>query len=155
MKKHKISAYISLGICILSAILLLVWLFTFPQFFSWFYYDYHGLAHDAYAEAHVFNTVILCFYICAPVAAVALGLLIALLRNTIKEKLFIKRNVTYLRLLSLCCYAVFLISFCCGLRYLPLMIIAFSMGFMGTLLHVVKNLVHAAVVIQEENSLTI
>ncbi len=155
MKKHKTSACISLGICIASSLLLLVWLFTFPQFFTWFYFDYHGLPHDPHAVAHVLNTVIACFYACAPVAAVGLGLLIALLRNIIKERLFIQRNVTYLLIISWCCYAVMLITLICGLRYLPLMIITFAMGVVGTLLRVVKNLVHAAVALQEENSLTI
>lgn len=155
MKKQKTSVYISLFICIMSSVLLLVWLFTFPQFFSWFYFDYHGLAHDPHAVQNVLNTVIICFYACAPFATAGLGLLIALLRNILKEALFIPQNVKYLRILSLCCYAVTVIAFVCGLRYLPLMIIAFAMGVVGTLLRVVKNLVHAAVALQEENSLTI
>lgn len=155
MKNHKISAYISLGVCIFSSVLLVVWLFTFPGFFSWFYFDYHHLSSDSYAVSHALKPVIVGFYCCAPFAAAALGMLIALLRNVIKEALFIQRNVLYLRLISWCCYAVFLICFILGFQYLPLMIIAFAMVVVGTLLRVVKNILHAAVSLQEENNLTI
>lgn len=155
MIKHKTSTLISLGVCILSSVVLLVWLFTFPQFFHWFYIVYHGFSEADPGILTAYKTVVMCFYICAPFAAAALGMLISLLCNLLKNEVFIKRNVLFLRLVSWCCYAVLLITFIGGLRYLPLMIVAFAMGVVGTLLRVVKNVMHTAVALQEENDLTI
>ena len=155
MKKQKISTYISLVVCSLSAVLLLVWLFTFPQFFHWFYIDYHGFNESEPVIRAAYQTVVICFYICAPFAAAALWMLISLLRNLLRNEVFIRQNVLYLRFVSWCCYAVLLATFFGGLKYLPLMIVAFAMGVTGTLLRVVKNVMHAAVVLREENDLTI
>ena len=155
MKKTRVSAGISLAICIASAALLLVWLFTFPSFFRWFYFDYHMLDQTALSAQKAVQTVVRCFYFSAPFAAAALGMLISLLVNILRGRVFIAPNVAFLRWVSWCCWAVFIPCFVFGLRYLPLMIIAFAMGVVGTLLRVVKNIMQAAVALQEENSLTV
>ena len=154
MKEHRFSMILSLGICIASAALLAVWLFTFPAFFNWFYFGYHHLLPSAGPQAAVQN-VVRCFYCCAPFAAAALGMLIALLLNLLKGRVFIPRNVSFLRWVSWCCWAVCAIAFGFGFLYMPLMIVSFAMGVVGTLLRVVKNVMHAAVALQEENSLTV
>ena len=145
---------LSLAICAASGALLLVWVFTFPRFFNWFYLSYHGLAENPYTLA-VLRRVIGAFYGCAPFAAASLYCLIRLLLNIMKDRVFIGRNVMYIRLVSVFCYAVAAITLVCGVRYFPLLIITFATGTVGTLLLVMKNLFRSAVELKEESELTI
>ena len=154
MKKRHISAVVSLAICAASGLLLLAWLFTFPRFFGWFYFTYHGLAENAYTLS-VFKRVTGAFYGCAPFAAGSLYCLIRLLLNVRKDDVFTGKNVMYIRLVSLCCYAVAVVTLVTGVRYFPLLIITFATGTVGTLLLVMKNLFRSAVELKEENELTI
>lgn len=155
MINRKTSAWISLGICILSAALLAVWIATFPQFFHWFYVEYHRLSPDALWAKRVVRIVSLAFYLCAPFAAAALGMLIALLRNILRDRVFIRTNVRFLRGVSWCCFAVAAVTAAGGYFYLPLLIITFATAVVGILLRVVKNVMHAAVELREEQDLTI
>lgn len=155
MLNRKTSAFISLGICTAAAVLLIVWLFTFPRFFNWFYVIYHGLSAENAQTLKVIKLVVPTFYCCAPFAGISLYMLIRLLLNIVKGKIFIKQNVTSLRFISYCCYACFVITVISGIRYFPLFIIAFSMAVVGTLLRVVQNIMHSAVEIKEENDLTV
>ena len=154
MKKRQISAALSLVICAASAVLLLAWLFTFPRFFGWFYLAYHGIAENPYTQS-VMKRVIGAFYGCAPFAAASLYCLIRLLLNVMKDRVFIPRNVTYIRLVAWFCYAVALITLVTGARYFPLLIITFATFTVGTLLLVMKDLFRTAVELKEENELTI
>ena len=154
MPKHKISTCISLAICILSAALLVYWIVRFPAFFRWFYLTYHRLTTSVAAE-RIIRNVTLAFYGCAPFAAAALGMLIALLRNLLKNRVFINANVRFLRWISWCCYAVTLVTGFWGYYYMPLLIITFATALVGTLLRVVMNVMHAAVALREEQELTI
>lgn len=154
MKRRHLSAVLSLVICAASSLLLLAWVFTFPRFFSWFYLTYHGIAENPYTLA-VQRRVIGAFYGCAPFAAASLYCLIRLLLNILKDRVFIAANVTYVRLVSLFCYAVAAITLVTGVGYFPLLIICFATGTVGTLLLVMKNLLRGAVELREENELTI
>ena len=154
MKKRQISAALSLVICAASAVLLLAWLFTFPRFFGWFYLAYHGIAENPYTQS-VMKRVIGAFYGCAPFAAASLYCLIRLLLNVMKDRVFIPRNVTYIRLVAWFCYAVALITLVTGAQYFPLLIITFATFTVGTLLLVMKDLFRTAVELKEENELTI
>ena len=155
MKNHRTSIKLSLAICFLSSLLLAVWLVTFPKFIEWFYVTYHGLNPASAGVIRNERTLIAVFYVCAPFAAATLYMLIRLLTNFLADRVFIRKNVQYLRLISWCCYAVTLAAFTGGFFYVPIFIIAFSAGVVGTLLRVVKNMAHAAVALQEENDLTI
>ena len=88
MIKRKTSVCISLAICILSALLLAYWIVRFPAFFRWFYLTYHRLAPSVPAK-RIIGDVTLAFYCCAPFAAAALGMLIALLRNILKDRVYL------------------------------------------------------------------
>jgi hypothetical protein len=155
MKNHALSAKISLGLCIFFAAVLAAALFTFPAFMQWFYAGYHHLNPENETVIKNVRTVTVSFYACAPFAAAALYMLIRLLTNILREQVFILTNVRYLRLISWCCWAVALITLAGGCFYFPLFIICASMAVVGTLLRVVKNVVHAAVALREENELTI
>ena len=154
MKKRHVSAALSLAICAASAVLLLVWVVTFPRFFHWFYLTYHHIVENPYTLS-VLKRVIIAFYGCAPFAAAALYCLIRLLLNIMKDRAFISQNVMYIRLVAVCCYAVAVITLVSGVRYFPLLIICFATGTVGTLLLVMKNLFRSAVELKEENELTI
>ena len=156
MQKCKTSVYLSLGVCITSAAVLLVWLFTFPAFIRWFYFVYHALQQtQSPVLPRAVSILIPAFYCCAPFAAAALFLLIRLLLKILHANVFIRANVLSLRIVSWCCYAVLVITLAFGTRYIPLLIVACAMGVVGTLLRVVKNILQAAVVLQDENDLTI
>lgn len=153
MNNRRVSAIISLVICILSSVLLVVWIFTFPRFFNWFYVVYHDLTNaDVIAIQKI---VVAAFYGCVPFAGAALACLIKMLLNILRDDTFTKQNVTLIRIISWCCYAVTLITFVAGLRYFPLWIVAFATAVVGTLLRVMKNLLQSAVELKEENELTI
>lgn len=162
MSRTKISAKVSLAICIASAVLLLIWLFSFPEFFSWLYNIYNGFTEGVSREQavvdraeNIVKTVVYAFYVCAPFAAAAIYFLIRLLLNIIHEVIFTKRNVKYLKIISYICYCVMLITLVFGVLYIPILIIAFATGLLGTLLRVVKNLMETAVEIKNENDMTI
>ena len=155
MKNRMLSAKISLGICIFFAVVLVAAAGTFPWFIRWFYVEYHHLNPISERVIYNINTITVSFYCCVPFAASALYMLIRLLRGILKNDVFVMRNVRYLRLISWCCYAVALITGIGCLFYLPLGIIAAAMLVVGTLLRVVKNVIHAAVALREENELTI
>ena len=154
MKYSKVSAKLSLSICIFSCAALIALTITFPEFFRWLYFSYHDPAADTMLPG-IYKTVVTAFYCCVPFAAAALCMLIRLLINIIHEKIFTRANVQFFRFVSWCCYAVALITLIFGLRYPLLEIITFTMAVVGTLLRVVKNIMHAAVEISEENELTI
>ena len=150
--KRKTSAVISLIICIISSAALMGLIVTMPSFFAWFY----GMLNGAQESAErIIHTVVVTFYCCAPFAAAALTMMIIILLNVIKDKVFIKQNVLCFRLISWCCYAVFIITAIGITKYLPLVIVAFAMAVIGTLLRVIKNILQAAVELREENDLTI
>ncbi len=152
MIKRNVSAAVSLGVCIVSSLALAALIFTMPSFFSWFYSALNGETQSAKA---VIKTVVTAFYICVPFAAAALFMMIKILINILNDRVFVFANVVLFRFLSWCCYAVLIITFVFGLRYIPLFVIAFAMGVAGTLLRVIKNIMQAAVELREENELTI
>ena len=81
--------------------------------------------------------------------------LIRLLFNIKKQEIFINKNVTYLRMISWCCFAVSLITLIAGVFYIPYCFIAIASAFIGLMLRVVKNVMQNAVEIKNENELTI
>ncbi len=154
MDYSKTSAKISLGICILSSVMLIVLIFVFPEFFKGMYLTYNGYGATEMLSV-ITKWIVPAFYCCVPFAAAALYMLIRLFLNIINDKVFIAPNVKYLRFISWCCYAVMLITFIACLGFPLMIIITFAMAVVGTLLRVVKNVMDSAVKIREENDLTI
>lgn len=142
-------------ICICSALLLAVWIFTFPSFFNWFYVEYHNLNSADEGVKAVIKTVIISFYSSAPFAGISLYMLIRLLVNIINDSIFVMKNVLYMRGVSYCCFAVALVNLIFGIGYFPLLIIFFATAVVGILLRVLKNVMQSAVEIKQENELTI
>jgi len=152
MKGNKLSLYLSLAVCIFSCLLFVVLLFAFPAFFEWIILK--GKAETDILR-NIVDKVTLAFYIASPFAAAALYMLIRLLINIKNGKVFVEKNVFYLKLLPICCYAVMIISIIFMFTYTSMFIVAFIMAVVGTLLLVVKDIMQSAVAIKNENDLTI
>ena len=153
---RKTSAYISLVICIVCAVVLVALLFTFPMVFKWLL-ELSGVVQKNYADT--VKALSIAFYAASPFSLTAVCLLIKLLLNVIHDKVFVDPNVKYLRIISYCCYAVALICTVYVFASRPLVksiaLVGLAMVLVGTLLRVVKNVMQSAVELREENDLTI
>jgi hypothetical protein len=95
------------------------------------------------------------FYAACVPALVALFFLDRLIANIKKEEIFIKANITALRIISWAClFAAFVFIFGAhsGLGF---WIVAFVCAFFSLIIRVVKNVFDAAVRIKDENDFTI
>ena len=155
MLNRKTSAKVSLGICIFFLVALLALSATFPMFFHWIYVSYHGLSETNAITVRNVRNVTIAFYLCVPFAGAALYALIRLMLGILKDRVFEHKNVFYLRLISWCCLAVFLITGGFGFLYVPLFIVSLAMAVVGVLVRVVMNVMRSAVELREENDLTI
>ena len=95
------------------------------------------------------------FYPCALVTAVALWNMDRLLMNILKEEVFTWDNVNRIRNVRWCCFAVSLICIPATVFFLPLILMVIIMAFLSLVVNVVCQVMKAAVVIREENDLTI
>ncbi len=94
-------------------------------------------------------------YISALPGLVCSAVLTKLLLNIRKDEIFIKANVTILRILSYCCIFVGAEYLVFAHRYISMLLIAFAALFFGLILRVIKNVFEKAIVIREENDFTI
>lgn len=78
-----------------------------------------------------------------------------LLKNISLNKIFIKQNVSLIRVCSWCCIAIGIICFVSGIYYFPFFIISVFSVFMGLILRIIKNIFERAIIIKEENEFTI
>lgn len=99
--------------------------------------------------------VMIILYCCCLPALAALISLDRLLRNIMKEEVFIPANVKLLRIISWSCFAAAVLMLVCAGYYTLFLAVAVAAGFMGLILRVVKNVIEEAVVIKEENDYTI
>ncbi len=95
------------------------------------------------------------FYLCAPAVMYALWCIEKLLRNVLKEDVFVLANVRYIRRIRWCCASVSGICLVAGMLYPPLVFLAVIMAFLALMVSVVKNVMAAAVELREENDLTV
>ena len=115
---------------------------------------------DWYCQVRVLQTVertaiTYGFYACAVFVFLALWHIDALLRNILRQAVFIRKNVRHIRFIQWCCAIVSLICIPAGLCYYPLLFLAVIMGFLCLVVSVVTRVMDAAVSIREENDLTI
>ena len=78
-----------------------------------------------------------------------------LLANIRKGQPFISRNVTLLRIISYCCFAVSVLFIYFSFLKPFGFAIVFAAAFFGVILRVVKNCFEQAVALREENDLTV
>lgn len=155
MVNHKKSVNISIIVCIALAVILTVFVFLGPILFELYLVAYRGLTPSGDPLANIKTTFVCCFYPSAVFAGIILYSLLKLLFNIKKGEIFIRANVTCLRIVSWCCFIIGIITFVGCFFYMPFMFIAAAGGFLGMLLRVLKNVMQSAVEIREENELTI
>lgn len=122
--------------------------FCFPKLLAW-YQSFRPLGlHGAAA-------VFFGFYLCVPVVLYCLWCVDKLLRNILKEAVFVTQNVRCIRRIRWCCAGVSLICLPAAFFYQPLVFMVLIMAFLALIVSVVKNVIAAAVELQEENDLTV
>jgi len=94
-------------------------------------------------------------YSCAILVFLVLFKLNILLKNISKEEVFIKENVSAIRVCSWCCVVIASICFASAFYYFPFFLVGIGVGFMGLLLRVIKNIFKKAIILKEENELMI
>jgi len=149
MWKKEMSVLLSKGLIFLGmglAIALGIWL---PSCVGWledFYYRPFG---------HVPSCVLA--YLIIAVLCVLLVFLYKLLDNISKKKVFEKQNTNMLRLISWCCFLAAALLFVWGsLSFVEIVFVAgFTIGFLGLVLRILKNVFEEAVSMKDENDYTI
>jgi len=153
MLNNKKSTIVSISVCYFIGAVLLFFTFFGVRVFVSYMTDFRG--YDAAVIESLKRVFILCFYPCDAFAGVILFGLLRLLYNIRNDKVFVLQNVNCLELVSWCCFAITLITLVGGIYYMPFWFVSAAAGFVGMLLRVLKNVLHAAVKISQENALTI
>lgn len=143
-----VSAKLTLRLGRILALALLVLVCTMPRLLDW-YQDLRPLGQHGAAA------IIIAFYCCAPVVALALWNLDRLLRNILNEQVFVAKNVRAISNVRWCCLAVCLICLPAAFFYPPLVFMVVIMAFLTLVVSVLASVMDAAVSIREENDLTI
>lgn len=99
--------------------------------------------------------IIVCFYLCAPAVAVALGVMHRLLLRIMQGQVFIRDNVKLIRMVSGCCAIVSAITLAGCFIYAPLVFVVVLMAFLCMMVRVIASVLDAAAALREENDLTI
>lgn len=127
-------------------LLLIVW--KLPTLLDWSM----TLGHIGTRSARAIG---IAFYCCAPVVALALWNLDALLRSILAARVFVGANVRAMRRVRWCCLGVCLICLPAAFFYPPLVFMVVIMAFLALVVSVLAAVMDAAVAIREENDLTI
>lgn len=155
MWNSKKSVYLSIVVCFALSVILLALIFIGPMLFRLYMTAFRGFKPEGEALNRLLKIFGLTFYPSAVFAGVILASLLKLLFNIKAKAVFILQNVLLLKIVSLGCFAIGIITFVGGLFYLPFMFAAFAGGFTGLLLRALKNVMQGAVELREENDLTI
>ena len=130
------------------AAVLLVLIMTLPRLLDW-YLKLRPL------DSNGKWAILIGFYCCAPMVALALWNLDRLLRGILKNQVFVPSNVRLIRNIRWCCLGVGLICLPASCFYPPLIFIVVIMAFLALVISVLCAVMDAAVSIREENDLTI
>ena len=101
------------------------------------------------------QAILISYYTSAAFILYALWCIDRLLGNISQAQVFTHPNVTLIAQISFCCAGVGLVCLIGGCFYPPLLFLFIIMGFLSMVIHVVGHVIRAAVVLQEENALTI
>lgn len=148
MSKNHTVTKITLWVTRIVALLLTALLPTLPFILRW-YASFRTLSVSEY------SAILVAFYCCAIVTAIALWNIDTLLRNILAEQVFTQRNVSCIRCIRWCCAAISLICLPAAFIYLPLIFMVIIMAFLSFVITVLVRIMVAAVEIREENDLTI
>ncbi len=155
LEKNKKLVNFSIAVIILVSTVLLILLLFGTKIFEFYMVAYRGFAPAGEALKMLKWVFGLCFYSSAAFAAAILYSLYRLLTNIKKNEFFIDKNVKCLRVVAWCCFIIALITFAGGMFYMPFLFISAAGIFVGVLLSVLKNVMQSAVLLREDNDLTI
>ena len=148
MSRNQTVTHITLWCSRAVALLVALLLPTLPYILRW----YTTLRYLTAAE---YWAILVTFYCCAIVTALALWNMELLLRNILTGQVFTQRNVSHIRRIRWCCAAISLLCLPAAFIYLPLIFMVLIMGFLSRVITVLVRVMTAAVEIREENDLTI
>ncbi len=147
MEHYKKSLIVTL---IIDRIAMAAWLICIPLV------PFIARWYDVYSNKEsIFPQFVSCVYTAMIPAGVILFFLNRLLTNIRKEKVFETENVFCLRVFSYCCFAIAAVSAVMAIWRLLALIVVLAFAFIGLLLRVLKNVFEQAVVLREENDLTV
>ena len=149
MKKQTI-AKVTLWVNRVVAAVVAVLIFTLPRVLRW----YAGLLNYTPIERD-FKAFVVAFWCCAVVILFALWNMEKLMRNILRQEIFIRDNVQLVRRVQWCCGSVALICLVATYFVLPALLFTAIMGFLCLAVSVVASVLDAAVALREENDLTI
>ena len=147
MKKDR-SALVSLITVAAFSVLLIVLAFTAPMLAKGFIGRFHR-------PETIYLPILVTFYSILPFAAGVLLCLWKLLGNILHGQVFIPLNTRLLRILSILIFFATLIFIAAGHFYMPFLLLAVCAAFMVLIVRVVKNCFAAAVLLKDENDMTI
>ena len=110
---------------------------------------------EYFHRARLSNFLIVVTYLAVPAGWGAILLLYKILFNVNKKIIFVKENVKYLQILSWLCFYVGVLSAISTVKFIAFAIVSLSALFIGLIVRVVRNIIHKAIQIKEENELTI
>ena len=148
MKEKPNSTHITLWANRIIALILAVLIFALPAILDW----YTTVRTLTPSER---GAITAAFYICAVIVVFALWQMEKLLKNLLAKQVFLRENVSRVRIVRWCCAGVSLVCLPAAVFYLPLIFLAVIMAFLALVISVVKNVMAAAVELREENELTI
>lgn len=105
--------------------------------------------------AAIVTPILTTFYIILPFAAGVLVCMWKLLCNILSGEVFLPVNVTLLRVVGILLFFATVIFAVAGYRYMPFYLLAVCAAFITLIVRVVKNCFAAAVVLKDENDMTI
>ena len=147
VRHYEKSLFITL---VIDRICIAIWgacLFLVPQIARWY---------DMYSNKDsIFIQFVVIVYLAMIPAAIILFLLNKLLSNIKNKRMFEKENVNILRVISYCCFIIAALAAVMIYWRLLAFVVVAAFGFVGLLLRVLKNVFEQAVIIREENDLTV
>ena len=148
MWTSKRSLKLSILMLYVAAAALLVAMFFVPSMLDWY------VQAVGRTKTHFY---VLCsiFYCCCPLFFGILILLHKVLQNIRGERVFVQRNVDYLRYLSWMCFGLVPLILVGSAFFPVLFLVSVIVAFIGLLVRVVKNVMAAASDLKDENDLTI
>ena len=147
MKKDR-SALVSLITVAVFSALLIVLAFTAPMLVR-------GFIGRFFRPESIYLPILVTFYTILPFAAGVLICLWKLLGNILGGEVFILQNTRLLRALSILLFFATIIFVAAGHFYMPFYLLAVCAAFITLIVRVVKNCFAAAVLLKDENDMTI
>ena len=148
MKNITLTSKITLWVNRLIALIVAGLIPGLPFLLRWYYNFRHLTKWEHWA-------ILIAFYCCTVLVAIALYNMDHLLRNIIENIVFTFENVRHISRVRWCCGGVSLICLPAALIYYPLCFMVIIMAFLCLVVSVVVQVMAAAVFIREENDLTI